>query len=250
MGRSLIPPSPTDGIDGGRPRLAAPTVEPAATASKSASVSASASQSGGRAFGLGPRAVRVAGAVLAAALLVALVGVLSGHSGSAAPRGTSAARSSARYGGLPRWLPKATVPVNRIVQASRAHPALAIQGDTVAVDLAGGRVLATAVGPSVPETGRFPVPPTSPCTFVVTFAHVSGAIPIGAKAFAFIDERGRVRHPRVTAMGGGPPPRQILPGRPVSLTVYDVLPTGDGGLTWSPMGGRPIVAWDFDVEID
>jgi hypothetical protein len=216
------------------------------------SMSSSASnRGGGRAFGLGPRPGRIAGAVLVAALLAALVGVLlTGHSESASPHGPSAARSPARYGGLPSWLPKATVPVNRIVQASRAHPALAIQGDTVSVDLAGGRVLATAVGPSVPEDGRFPVPPTSPCTFVVTFAHASGAIPISAQAFTFVDERGRVRHPRVTAIGGGAPPREILPGRPVSLRVYDVLPTGDGGLTWAPAGGRPIVAWDFDVEID
>jgi hypothetical protein len=29
-----------------------------------------------------------------------------------------------------------------------------------------------------------------------------------------------------------------------------VLPTGDGGLEWAPEGARPIVAWDFDVEID
>ncbi|MGO9248723.1 MAG: hypothetical protein ACLQQB_08665 [Solirubrobacteraceae bacterium] len=141
--------------------------------------------------------------------------------------------------------------MNRVVQASRAHPALAIQGDSVSVDLAHGRrVLATAVGPETPEQGRFPVPATSPCTFIVTFAHISGAIPIGAAAFTLIDERGHVRHPRVTAMNGGQPPRILRPGRPVSLRVYDVLPTGDGGLTWAPGGGRPIVSWDFDVEID
>ena len=105
-------------------------------------------------------------------------------------------------------------------------------------------------GPETPEQGRFPAPASSPCTFVVTFAHISGVIPIGAAAFTFIDERGHVRHPRVTAMKGGAPPRQILPGRPVSLRVYDVLPTGDGGLTWAPAGKRPIVSWDFDVEID
>jgi len=140
--------------------------------------------------------------------------------------------------------------VNQVVQASAAHPALAIQGDSVSVDLASGRVLATAVGPTVPEDGRFPVPATSPCTFVVTFAAASGVIPISPAAFTFIDDRGNVRHPRVTAIGGGDPPRQVLPGRTVSLAVHDVLPTGDGGLTWAPDGGRPIVAWDFDVEID
>jgi hypothetical protein len=187
----------------------------------------------------------------AVALLAVLVGGLaSSHGGSAGARRSSPATSAARYGGLPSWLPKPKTPVNLVVTATAAHPALAIQGDTVSVDLAGGRVLATAVGPQTPEQGRFPVPATSPCTFVVTFAHVSGAIPIGAKAFTFIDERGHVRHPRVTAMNGGAPPGRISPGKPVSLRVYDVLPTGNGSLTWAPEGGRPTVAWDFDVEID
>jgi hypothetical protein len=190
--------------------------------------------------------------VLALVLLAVLAGLLlARHGGSTAPaRGRSAHGSEASYGGLPSWLPKATVPVNRVVQASSAHPALAIQGDTVSVNLAGARVLATAVGPSVPEDGRFPVPATSPCTFIVTFAAASGAVPLGPRAFTFIDEFGHVRHPRVTSMSGGPVPKQIPAGRPLSLKVYDVLPTGDGGLAWAPGGGRPIVSWDFDVEID
>jgi hypothetical protein len=223
---------------------------------------------GGRVLGLGPRrAVRVGGAVLTLVALAALVGVLLTHNhstsaahaqraGYTARAGTSAAlaathsTSSAKYGGLPSWLPKAKTPVNLVVTATAAHPALAIQGDTISVDLARGRVLATAVGPQTPEQGRFPVPASSPCTFIVTFAHASGAIPLNASAFTFVDELGHVRHPRVTAIGGGGLPRQILPGKPVSLKVYDVLPTGDGGLTWAPDGGRPIASWDFDVEID
>ncbi|HZL47906.1 MAG TPA: hypothetical protein VFC30_02720 [Solirubrobacteraceae bacterium] len=188
---------------------------------------------------------------VALVLLAASVGVLlPRHRGSARPQALSPARSQARYGGIPSWLPKATAPVERVLQASSAHPVLAIQGNTVSVALTHGGVLATAVGPEVPESGRFPVPATSPCTFIVTFAAASGVIPLSAKAFTLIDEFGHVRHPRVTAMGGGVPPRQALAGRPVSLKVYDVLPTGNGGLTWAPEGTRPIVSWDFDVEID
>jgi len=185
-------------------------------------------------------------------LLAALAGLLlARHGGSTGPaRGRSARVSEAKYGGLPSWLPKATVPVDRVVQASSAHPALAIQGNTVSVELAGARVLATAVGPSVPEDGRFPVPATSPCTFIVTFAAASGAIPLSPRAFTFIDELGHIRHPQVTSMSGGALPREIPPGRPLSLRIYEVLPTGDGGLAWAPGGGRPVVAWDFDVEID
>jgi hypothetical protein len=204
-----------------------------------------ASGDGGRAFGLGPRrAVRVTGAALVLVALAALGGVLLSSSHGAH------SISSAKYGGLPSWLPQAKTPVNRVLTATAAHPVLAIQGDTVSVDLADGRVLATAVGPETPEQGRFPVPATSPCTFIVTFAQASGVIPLNARAFTFIDELGHVRHPRVTAIDAGALPRRILPGKPVSLKVYDVLPTGDGGLTWAPDGGRPIASWDFDVEID
>jgi hypothetical protein len=237
---------------------------------------------GGRASGLGPRrAVLVAAGVLVSAVLVtAFVGVLLNHdSGSAAPHRlvaapasattrpvsqsagggathgsavthASTAARSAKYGGLPSWLPKAKIPVGRVLQASSAHPVLTVQGDTVSVHLASGRVLATAVGPTVPEEGRFPVPETTPCTFIITFTAATGPIPINATAFTFVDELHHVHHPRVTAMAGGGLPREIAPGRTVSLKVYDVLPTGDGGLEWAPEGARPMVAWDFDVEID
>jgi hypothetical protein len=201
----------------------------------------------------------------AVALLAVLVGGLaSSHGGSAGARRSSAgarrssaaarrsstAASAARYGGLPSWLPKPKVPVNRVLTASEAHPALSIQGDSVSVELPRGRVLATAVGPETPRQGRFPVPATSPCTFIVTFTAARGSVPLSPRAFTLVDEFGRVRHPRVTAMDGGPPPRRAQPGHSVSLRVYDVLPTGDGGLRWAPEGPRPLVAWDFVVEID
>jgi hypothetical protein len=208
---------------------------------------------GDRAFGLGPHhSARVLGMVLVALLIAVPVTILvigrGGSQGHAA--GSHQSTAIASYGGLPSWLPKAKIPVNRVLDASITHSVLTIQGTTVSVALPHGRALATAVGPSVPEDGRFPVPPTSPCTFVVTFAHVSSAIPLSRQAFTLVDEYGHIRHPRVTSMDGGPPPTRIVPGRPLSLKIYDVLPTGDGGLEWAPYGGRPLVSWDFNVEID
>jgi hypothetical protein len=32
--------------------------------------------------------------------------------------------------------------------------------------------------------------------------------------------------------------------------VSDALPTGNGRLRWAPVGVKPVVSWDFDVEID
>lgn len=247
--------SPADQTGGGqRPLVAASPPAPSPTGS--------AFRGGGRAFGFGPRlTARIAGVLLGLVLLVVLVGVLlSGPSSSRAKHaGTVSAQaklaathsaSAAKYGGLPSWLPKTKAPTERVLQASSAHPVLAIQGNTVAVHLADGGVSATAVGPSVPENGRFPVPATSPCTFIVTFAAAHGVIPLSSTAFTLIDERGHVRHPRVTTMDGGALPRQVMPGGPLSLKVYDVIPTGDGTLRWTPQNTRPVVLWDFDVEID
>jgi hypothetical protein len=165
------------------------------------------------------------------------------------PQGQPTPRSG-RYGGIPSWLRKATASAHRILQASSGHSVLAIQGDTVSVDLRRGRVLATAVGPTVPHPGRVPISATTPCTFTVTFTAGSGVIPLSARAFTFVDELGHVHHPRVTALGGGAPSQRLLPGRTVSLTVRGVLPTGNGSLEWAPKGPRPIVAWDFNVEVD
>jgi hypothetical protein len=166
-----------------------------------------------------------------------------------AERGNSTPAAE-RYGQLPSWLPKAKLPVGRRVTATTAQPRLAVQGDTVSVRLPHGRVLATLVGPVVPEEGEFPVPETSRCTFTVTLTSAAGVVPLRGRAFTIVDELGHVHDPVVTARGGGPVPARVLPGRAVTLTITDVLPTGDGGVRWSPVGAKPIVAWDFDVEID
>jgi hypothetical protein len=158
--------------------------------------------------------------------------------------------SSARYGGLPSWLPKTQIATGRVVSASAAHPWLAIEGDTVSVHLARGQVLATTVGPAVPATGLSPVPPTTPCTFTITLGRAAGTVPIRPGDFTIIDELGQLHHPRVTAQGGGPLPPAAAPGRTVTLIVHDVLPVGAGTLRWAPATTKPVVSWDFDVEID
>lgn len=127
---------------------------------------------------------------------------------------------------------------------------LAAEGDTVRVDLADGQLLATAVGPAVPEEGQFPVPATTPCTFTITLAGVSGAVPLRAGAFTIRDEQGRVHHPRVAGRDGRPAPATASAGHAVTVTLKTVLPTGAGELQWAPQGGTPVVSWDFDVEID
>jgi hypothetical protein len=199
----------------------------------------------GQIFGSGPRSggrVRVAGLVVAA---IAVAGI-----GTALLAHPSPPSTSASYGGVPSWLPTPKLRVGREVAASAGHPWLAIEGDTVLVHLAHGQVLATAVGPAVPSEGQFPLPRTTRCTFTVTLTRASGVVPLRASAFSIVDELGRLHHPRVTSQGGGPLPATIRPGQTVVITVRDKLPTGNGQLRWAPGSVKPIVSWDFDVEID
>ena len=199
-------------------------------------------RAGGRSRALGPGSRR--------AVIVALVGGAVACALVVAVGGGSRGVPSARYGGIPSWLPKPKVHVGRVATASPAHPWLAIEGDTVSVRLLHGRTLATAVGPSVPHEGQFPVPPSTPCTFTVTFSAARGSVPLRAGAFTIVDELGRRHHPRVSGRHGGAPPRRVADGRTVTLVVRDVLPTGNGRLRWTPAGSAAIVSWDFEVEID
>jgi hypothetical protein len=165
------------------------------------------------------------------------------------PRGRAPGRRPARYGGIPSWLAKHTARIGGTMEASSLHPALAVQGDTVAVELGGGRALATVTGPELPKQGQNRPPAATPCTFVVRLTARSGVIPVGATAFTLVDAHHRLHHPRVTTVDGGAPPRELAPGQTVSITVNAVLPIGNGRLEWAPDGGRVPVAWDFAVEI-
>jgi hypothetical protein len=211
-------------------------------ASRASDPAAPSSGSGGRAFGLGPRTL----AVLVVLALAGLVGLLLASEGSS----STPAASQAKYGGLPSWLPKPKHLTRRTLAAGVGHPAVSIQGEAIAVHLASGNVYATVVGPEVPEEGRFPVPATSPVSFVLTFARTSGTVPLRAADLELVDGRGGVHHPVVTALHGGPLPAHVPTGKPFSVRLRGVLPTGDGAVEWKPAPGRPLAGWAFTVEID
>lgn len=207
---------------------------------------ASATRCGSQADRPGSRSVGFRAA--AAALGVAVVAV-AGITAFVVTRPGPPPAPVQTYGGLPSWLPKPSVPVGRVVTASAAHPELAIQGDTVRVLLTGAQVLATAVGPQVPEEGQFPVPQTTRCTFTITFAKATGTFRLRAADFATVDERGQLHRLRLHLRGGGPLPPQVTAGQTVSVIMTGRLPTGNGQLIWAP-DGRNTVSWDFSVEID
>lgn len=119
----------------------------------------------------------------------------------------------------------------------------------MSVVLAAGRVTATAVGPAGTTQGRYPVPATTPCTFVLTFRDATGSVPIHPGDFTIIDEQGSLHHPRLR-LDAAPVPTEVSAGAPVTLLLDDVLPSGSGQLRWAADGRAPIASWDFSVEID
>lgn len=229
-----------------------------------------------RALGPGSRAPRAGlAATLAIALLVVGAAALNGASSGQTPhhrpaaQPAAAARAASRrsqtvdstrhpvktsgntYGYVPAWLGSSKVPVGRVVTATPTHPWLAVQGDTVRVKLPAAQVLATVVGPAVPAQGRYPIPQTTPCSFTVTLTAAAAPIAIVPRQFTTTDEQGGLHTLRVTSLNGSPPPRQVTPGTTVELKMSAVLPTGQGRLIWAPLAAsRPLVQWDFDVEVD
>jgi len=210
-------------------------------------MSKTASSAGSRAAKPGSRAGLVLIVALAVGLLVGIGSyvALTAHS-SAATRPNSADK----YGGLPSWLPSASVPVGRVLHASAARPQLGIEGDTIDVGVGHSVVTVTAVGPQVPEEGQFPVPKTTPCSFDVTFTAASGPLPLRTHDFTVLDELGQLHYLQIAGIKGGPAPAQVRPGQTITLVLRAVLPTGSGTLRWSPLALKPIASWDFDVEID
>jgi hypothetical protein len=154
-------------------------------------------------------------------------------------------------GGIPSWLRAVTPRLTAVRRASLRAPVLATQGDTVAVDVGRAELRATAVGPKVPAASGLSATAGDAVsgTFVVTLAGGARPVTLAPAAFTVVDEFGMLHHPEVSAAGGGAVPGQLRPGQRLTLVVRDVLPVGNGRLQWSPAGGRPVVAWDFDLEL-
>jgi hypothetical protein len=194
------------------------------------------------------RLAALAGALVLAAAIAVTVILLSG--GGSSP-------SVPKYGSIPDWLPKASAPANSTIQASAAHPALAaVEGNTVSVALAHGRVLATVVGPSVPaaiaqqvEDDDDATTETAPCTFTITLASASGTVPINPTTFSLLDEQGQLHPFRMSVQGGGAVPKFVGPGQKVELILKTTLPEGEGALRWAPDGRNVVAGWIYGLEL-
>jgi hypothetical protein len=170
--------------------------------------------------------------------------------GSSADQSPSAQTSQPPLGfrSLPRFLPKTTAPVDRVVTATPSHPQLAVQGIGVETELDDGHALATVTGPRVPPFVS-PPPPAVTATFQVSFAHVIGTIPLRLADFTITDQLGRTFHPSLVAHEKSPP-ATLSTGHDLTFRVNAVMPTGEGRVYWTPTGSAPLVSWDFVVEND
>lgn len=213
----------------------------------------------GRAFKPGPGVVLLA-AVLALVAVAAVVLVLS-SGGSAAPR-VSAQDST--FGSLPSWLPKSARTAARdaapkLEVATASHPILSEeQGYTVHAQLPSGSVEITAAGPGFPHfvsnainRGDWPDAKPVPSTFYVTLTHVSGTIPLAASAFSVENANYQHRGVTLSLSGGGAVPTSVRAGQTLTLEVHTKTIEGQGAIAWSPLtGGRTLVAWIYQVELD
>ncbi len=156
-----------------------------------------------------------------------------------------------RYGSIPAYLRgKQAPPANQVLSATAAHPAIAIQGNSVVLHLAHGSAVATAVGPDVPDRIQGSADIHTPATWALTFADVHGIVPISPRLFTVTDEQGMLLLPHVSVVGGGSLPKIVPAGRPFTLRLTSVVSVGDGKLRYAPEGGSWLAEWDFDVETD
>jgi hypothetical protein len=164
------------------------------------------------------------------------------------------------YGSLPSWLPKTTVKETgpTLELATAATPILGEQqGFTVRAQLQSGSADVTAVGPQVPgyvandaQSGVWPEDKLVPSTFYVTFAAVSGSIPIAARAFDVLTDDGQIVRATVSVHGGGRVPKVLRAGQQIMLTVKAKTLQGQGSIRWAPNGLNVLVGWIYQLELD
>jgi len=143
--------------------------------------------------------------------------------------------------------PVATAPAQQVGSASAAHYQLVAAGDPVHVQVGAARVLARMSGPDIDQTGAVPgkPPPTSaPGVLTVSLTSEQGTLDVPAGSFLTLGERqDRISvHADHTAV-------HVAPGRPATLHLSTVFRAGHTTFTWQPQG-KPVVTWDFVVELD
>jgi len=143
--------------------------------------------------------------------------------------------------------PVATAPAQQVGSASAAHYQLVAAGDPVHVHVGAAHVLARMSGPAIDQRGAAPgTPPPISARGVLTVSLTSeqGTLDVPARSFLTLGERqDRISvHADHTAV-------HVAPGRPATLHLSTAFRAGHTTFTWQPQG-KPLVTWDFVVELD
>ena len=153
----------------------------------------------------------------------------------------------ASLGAVPIPTPDTTLPVP-VASAGRLQ--LVSMGNTVRAVLgAGMTATVTASGPAQAVTTPQPITqgsrPDTPGTIAVTV--VAGAKDVVFRTADLVcrDDTGTIVP--LTAVGGGT--LTVRGGTTAKAVVSGVFRSGAAQLTWQP-GGRPLVLWDFTIELD
>ncbi len=145
--------------------------------------------------------------------------------------------------------PVATAPpqVLAIPVVSDGHYQLVAAGQPVVVRRAGAVALVEAAGPELNPVavaaGQAPVQ-HAPGTLTVTVRPRSGRLDVQAAGFLALDgakNRIALRADRAAVSAD--------PQHPATMHLRAVFPAGHTTLTWQP-AGKPLVTWDFVVELD
>jgi hypothetical protein len=190
--------------------------------------------------------------VLAALLMVAavLAGALAGCTATPAGHSSSATgKNQSKYGSLPGFLPKQTFDTDSVLTGTTARPALTTEGDAVRVGSGASAALIAVTGPEVPGEGLPYQAGATTCTWTVTIAAGSRAVPIDLADFSSSDHLGAVYAPQFVA-GEAAPPATVAPHTTTTFELRAVMVVGEGLMRWSPDGRHPVASWDFEVEND
>ena len=182
---------------------------------------------------------------LPVALVLALSGCTASHTSHISHAATPAEPS---YGGLPSFLPSASLQPDGELTGTAGRPAVTSQGDSVHVQLASSSVHVTVTGPQVPGQGLRDVTEATTCTWTVTLSGATGPVPVRLADFTAIDHLGTIYRPAVVA-GQPTPPAQLAPGQQTSFEIRAVMATGEGLMRWAPEQ-VVLASWDFTVEND
>jgi hypothetical protein len=193
----------------------------------------------------GPGSIRSRGrGLILPAVVALLVAGLTGCT-QAAPA-APAAEHAPGAGSYP--VATAGANVRALQEVSTGGYRLVAAGDPVRVHLGGTTALITVAGPDVavpvPKPGEPISAATAPGVLTVTVVVSTGAVHASASTFLGLDQKALPIRltPDASAI-------EATPGHPATLHLRSRFGTGHTTLTWQPTG-KPLITWDFTVEID